>query len=85
MCKPLAVKRGATLYGLVLFSHFFTLGLLIALMMEEINISETSAYLYDTTWYFIPEDSRLNNHRQDNLKSHYYYLFANRNDLLYLQ
>jgi hypothetical protein len=54
-------------------------------MMEEVNVSETSAYLYDTTWYFIPEDSRLNNRRQDNLKSQYYYLFAKRNDLLFLQ
>jgi hypothetical protein len=35
-------------------------GLLIALMMEAVPTSETSVNFNVTTWYYIPEDYKLN-------------------------
>jgi hypothetical protein len=43
---------------------------LVALMMEAVSTSETSANFYQTTWRNIPEDSRLHTNLCDNLKHH---------------
>jgi hypothetical protein len=45
-------------------------GLLIALMMEAANTSETSVNFYQTTGSNNPEDSHLHTRRRENLKSH---------------
>jgi hypothetical protein len=42
---------------------------IIALMMEAVRISETSANFNVTTWRYIPEDSKLHIRRRENLKS----------------
>jgi hypothetical protein len=42
---------------------------LIALMMEAVSISETSANFYQTTRRNNPEDSHLDSRRRENLKS----------------
>jgi hypothetical protein len=42
----------------------------IALMMEAVNTSETSANFDQTTWRNIPEDSHLHTRRRENLQSH---------------
>jgi hypothetical protein len=45
-------------------------GRFIALMMEAVHISETSVYLYETTWRYIPEAYHLHTHHREKLKSH---------------
>jgi hypothetical protein len=50
-------------------SIIFARGLLIALMMEAVSISETSANFYQTTRRYNPEDSHLHTRRRENLKS----------------
>jgi hypothetical protein len=42
----------------------------IALMMEAVGTSETSANFYQTTQRNIPEDGNLHTRRRENLKSH---------------
>jgi hypothetical protein len=42
---------------------------LIALMMEAMSTSETSASFYETTWRNIPEDSNLHTRHHEILKS----------------
>jgi hypothetical protein len=49
------------------FSIFF---LLIALMMEAVRNSETSAYYNETTRLNVPEDYYLRTRRRENLKFH---------------
>jgi hypothetical protein len=48
----------------------------IALMMEEVGLrtSETSVYFNMTTQRYIPEDSKLDTGRRENLKSHPSYM-----------
>jgi hypothetical protein len=46
------------------------LGSLITLMMEAVRTSEMSVSIYLTTRKYIPEDSKLQTHRHENLKSH---------------
>jgi hypothetical protein len=41
----------------------------IALIMDAVLTSETSAYFYETTWYCIPEGCHLHSRRRENLKS----------------
>jgi hypothetical protein len=41
----------------------------IALLMEAVSTSETSAYFYKATQGYIPESSRLHTRRRENLKS----------------
>jgi hypothetical protein len=45
--------------------------LLFALIMEAANTSETSENFHQTIWYYSPEDSHLNTHHRENLKSYY--------------
>jgi hypothetical protein len=40
-------------------SEVRTASIIIALMMVAVRTSETSVYLKETTWSYIPEDSRL--------------------------
>jgi hypothetical protein len=42
----------------------------IALMMEAVHTSETSAHSNETAQRCIPEDSKLHTRRHENLKSH---------------
>jgi hypothetical protein len=44
--------------------------MIIGLVMEAVNVSETSADFYQTTRANIPEHSRLLTRRCENLKSH---------------
>jgi hypothetical protein len=39
-------------------------------MMEAVCFSETSVSIFQTAWCSIPEDSHLDAHRRENLKSH---------------
>jgi hypothetical protein len=43
----------------------------MALMMEAVSTSETSANVYQTTRRNNPEDSHLHTRRRENLKSHF--------------
>jgi hypothetical protein len=38
--------------------------------MEAVCISETAVHSNETTWLYIPEDSKLHTRRRENLKSH---------------
>jgi hypothetical protein len=49
-------------------SKVLTASIIIALMMEAVNTSETSINFYQTTWCNIPEDSHLHTHCCENLK-----------------
>jgi hypothetical protein len=40
--------------------------IIIALMMEALRISETSAYFYENTWRNTPEGCYLHNRRREN-------------------
>jgi hypothetical protein len=42
----------------------------ISLMMEAVQTSETLVNSYQSTRRYNPEDSRLRNHRRENLKSY---------------
>jgi hypothetical protein len=44
---------------------------IIALMMEAVSHSETSANFYQTTWRNIPEECHLHNRRCEDLKCHH--------------
>jgi hypothetical protein len=72
MDTPLARKRVKKWeqagQGNISSPTFFARGVLIALMMEEVSVSETSADLYKTTWRNIPEDGHLHIRRRENLK-----------------
>jgi hypothetical protein len=48
---------------------------IIALMMEAVSTSETSAKFYQTTRRDIPEDRHLHTRSLENLKSHPFHLF----------
>jgi hypothetical protein len=48
---------------------FWVAAMIIALMMEAINTSETSVNFYQTTRRNNPEDSHLYTRRRENLKS----------------
>jgi hypothetical protein len=54
--------------------------MIIALMMEAVNTSETSVSFYQATRRNIPEDSHLHTHRRKNLKSHQENFFLKRQD-----
>jgi hypothetical protein len=43
---------------------------LVALMVEAVNLSETSVHIYEPTARSIPVDSHLHTRRHENLKSH---------------
>jgi hypothetical protein len=43
---------------------------IIALMMEAVRTCETSVNIYLTSRQYIPEDSKHNIRRRENLKSH---------------
>jgi hypothetical protein len=49
-------------------------GRLIALMMEEVSISETSVN-NQSTQHNIPEDSHVHTRRRENLKFHHFLMF----------
>jgi hypothetical protein len=51
-------------------SEVLIASIVIALMMEAVNTSETSVNFYQTTQHNIPEDSHLHTCRRDNPKSH---------------
>jgi hypothetical protein len=53
--------------------------LLMALMMEAANTSETLVNFYQTTRRYNPEDSHLHTHRRENLKSYLYLLSSSDN------
>jgi len=40
------------------------------MMMEAVRTSETSVHSNETTWRYIPEDSKFHTRRRENLKSH---------------
>jgi hypothetical protein len=44
--------------------------IIITVMMEAVNISETSAYYNETARRYIPEVSHLQTRGRENLKSH---------------
>jgi len=44
--------------------------IVIALMMEALRTSETSAYYRETTRHYIPEGCLPHTHRRENLKCH---------------
>jgi hypothetical protein len=48
---------------------------IIALMIEAVRTSETTVKFNVTTWRYIPDDSKLNTGRRENLKSVWYWSF----------
>jgi hypothetical protein len=46
-------------YTRVLMRLKYVVTIFIALMMEAVHTSETSVYLSETTWRYIPEDCHL--------------------------
>jgi hypothetical protein len=50
------------------------------LMMEAARSSETSVDFYQTTWYNMTEDSNLHTCCCENLKSHWFIFFTNKDD-----
>jgi hypothetical protein len=44
-------------------------------MMETVSVSETSVYLYMTTWRYIPEGCHIHIRRSENLKSHLLFVY----------
>jgi hypothetical protein len=55
--------------GVYCLHHQGNVRLLIVLMMEAVNTSETSANLYETTRHNIPEGCHIHTRRRENLKS----------------
>jgi hypothetical protein len=48
----------------------------IVLMMEEVNTSDTSVSIYQTTWHNISANSHLHTRHRENLKSQQANLFS---------
>jgi hypothetical protein len=67
-CSLVAVYR--PFRGTCCIHHQGDASSIIALMMEATGSSETSAYFYQTTRRYNPEDSHLHTRRRENLKSY---------------
>jgi hypothetical protein len=72
LANTFLVFNSNTVYCSIIFANRIknTVMMMIALTMEAVSTSETSANFYQTARRNIPEDSYLHTRRRENLKSH---------------